>query len=251
MGVQPTRRRAPRLCTTSTRAGGRGHVGGVLRLGAWKVIAKRLIQATWFGAFSPEAPANISAAQTRVKAALAEVGRFRRRRALQMEARALDDEARALQRAAQFAHACSHVRPCLFNVADDPTEQHDLAEQHPARVETLREHLDRRHREFHLGPVARGNETATEQVARWRSGWCGAALAHRGFSRHAAAQPRTRTRSRAHLVAKDTDRRCRTDLAARRCASLATVAPWKLLTDPARRPYVRGTLARGVLGKDW
>lgn len=172
-----------------------GNQSGVIRIGDWKLLAKRQIQASWFGPFAPEAPANVSVAQERVRVALDQNtneqimgqkgearGAMRRaRRSLLAEASSLKEEVRAGQNAARNAYACSLGRPCLFNIADDPSEVHNLAPQMPAKVDSLRERLNERYQSFHLAGVPRGEETATQQVARWRRGWCGAALANKGF----------------------------------------------------------------------
>ena len=85
------------------------------------------------------------------------------------------------------AHACSLARPCLFHIPSDPTERADLAGDHPARVDTMRRRLDERWSAFRPQNQPRviladgRKETATQRVARWRAGWCGAALANHGF----------------------------------------------------------------------
>ena len=114
----------------------------------WKLIAKRQIQATWFGDFSPQPPANVTAAGRRVRLALDAFVRPLRsptlrakRRALQAEAAALKQEARARESQARFASLCTSGQPCLFNVAADPTERNDLAALMPERVERMRSRL--------------------------------------------------------------------------------------------------------------
>jgi arylsulfatase B len=170
---------------------------GVIRVGAWKLLAKRSGQAAYFGAFSPEPPANISAARIDAEAALsALVLRQRttsdrlgfvdfraRRRALQGKIAALKQEGQARLRALDTAAACSLLRPCLFNIARDPIERHDVSSQHPQHVRRLRALLARRWDEFHLGerPFGRNGEKPLQTVARWRRGYCAAALGNRGF----------------------------------------------------------------------
>lgn len=182
-----------------SRSGADGvrHRSGVIRVGAWKLLAKRTGQAAYFGAFSPEVPANISAARTDVEAALsALVLRQRttgerlgfvdfraRRRGLQEKLAALKKEGQARLRALESASACSLGRPCLFNIARDPTEHYDLSSQHPQRVRRLRALLAQRWDEFHLGdrPFGRNGEKPLQTVARWRRGYCAAALGNHGF----------------------------------------------------------------------
>lgn len=165
-------------------------------------MAKRTSQAAWFGLFSPEPPANITAAQRSVQATLTELAarnvraskgnaalREQRRTiqrqlaALKAQLAALKLEARERHRADFVAQACSLARPCLFNIAKDPTEKEDLALAEPERVDALRARLHQRFEEFHLGPkpFGIGRETPTQTVSRWRKGYCGAALAHHGM----------------------------------------------------------------------
>ena len=58
-----------------------------------------------------------------------------------------------------------------------------MAVQQPQRVAQLRAVLVERFAEFHLGtkPFGHSGETVTQTVARWRKGYCSAAMANSGF----------------------------------------------------------------------
>ena len=78
--------------------------------------------------------------------------------------------------------ACSLQRPCLFDISRDPEERSDVAHLHPGTVEQLRQRLRQRFTEFHLTGVPRQSKAdALAMVARWRDGYCSAALRHFGF----------------------------------------------------------------------
>lgn len=181
-----------------------GNRSGVIRVGAWKLVAKRDRQATWFGRFSPEAPSNVTAAQAKAQSALkqlklqqqqraggaaavgtrAERTEWRKRRsAVQAE---LADLRKAAQRhfaAGLKAEDCSLRLPCLYHIPTDPEERTDLALQEPLRVDRLRKVLASRYDAFHLGPkpFGRKGERPVQTVDRWRKGYCGAAMVHKGL----------------------------------------------------------------------
>lgn len=175
---------------------------GVIRVGRWKLVAKRSAQAAWFGPFSPEAPANVSAALRSVRAAMAALSLQRasaglraadvrkRRRAMQREAAALTAESKGRLRAMEAAAECSLFHPCLYDIAADPAERHDVAKANAQHVDRLRSALIQRWDEFHLGErrFGRLGEKPTQTVTRWRRGYCGAALRHSGFMAPWAAQ---------------------------------------------------------------
>ena len=177
-----------------------GNRSGVIRSGPWKLVAKRYNQATWFGAFAPEPPANVTAAQQRVQSDLQAMRLAkssptapmeRREKAQQRKRRAaLLQEMAELRRAAQRhltaglrTEACSLGLPCLFHIPTDPEERRDVALQHPAIVDKLRGLLAERYHAFHLGPkpFGRDGERQKETVDRWRLGYCTAAFTHGGL----------------------------------------------------------------------
>ena len=82
---------------------------GALRVGDWKLMVGAQGQATWFGAFSPNATFNGTAANVQ---------------------------------------ACVYS-PCLFNITADPTEHHDVASQHPDVVAELLHTFDALNTEYH------------------------------------------------------------------------------------------------------
>lgn len=179
----------------------KGNRSGVIRVGDWKLIAKRYNQATWFGPFSPEPPQNVSAAQRRVqselqalriaKGASSAAPLLRRERMEQRRRRAALLQEMAMLKLAAQRHLtaglrtedCSLGRPCLFHISTDPEERHDLALQKPDTVERLRALLAERYHAFHLGPkpFGRRGEKQKATVDRWRKGYCNAAYTHGGL----------------------------------------------------------------------
>lgn len=159
-------------------------LGGVLRVGDWKLIAHKERQASWFGDFSPQPSLNVTLMQRRADEAFAylrsqwrshTIGRawyMRQRNALSQESTQL----RQLEKAGMLEQlkktACAASDPCLFDIARDPQERHNLALAFPKRVEQLYGRLRQLFHGFHL----LRNPSVLNKTA-----FCTAAKAARGF----------------------------------------------------------------------
>jgi arylsulfatase A-like enzyme len=100
---------------------------GAMRVGDWKIMIGAQHQATWFGAFSPNATFNGSAVNADT--------------------------------------ACVSY-PCLFNISNDPTEHHDVAQQFPDVIATLLERWAKLDHTYHPdGPGVPGPKSD-------RNGYC-------------------------------------------------------------------------------
>ena len=86
--------------------------------------------------------------------------------------------------AAMAREACSYQQPCLYDIAKDPEERHDLASSMPGTVRELRA------RALALARHSGGGGATGFRIERWglvpnpnrsKGRYCGAAAAHRGF----------------------------------------------------------------------
>jgi hypothetical protein len=128
-------------------------------LGDYKLLVGPQKQASWFGAFSPNASFNEPAAKEAAATTHSPPARC---------------PARQPQRRGPLAFektACVDA-PCLFDIRSDPTEHNDLAQAMPAKVEAMMQRFSRLENEAHPHPPSgddrswpRQNDTLREFCA--------------------------------------------------------------------------------------